>query len=233
MFIHPFQIVLKVVPVIGEALAEYIRMNQDGLKDAVVLMMDGGRVKVDISGYQNDMTTFHNRDDVLALLIHLGYLGYDSDLKEVFIPKYNARFALPIDNNKNHFISPQKDFNYNIELAIWDEHKIYHNSYLKYNKHYHIILDNNEKAYIETSKKVKVYKFLDGTEHILYNDKFYDLKTIKEYKIQITKPVALSVKTQEEINKSKAHKPTNSPWSKGLPKLPNEKSWTYSYYYGG
>lgn len=66
-------------------------------------------------------------------------------LKEVFIPKYNARFALPIDNTKNSFISPPKDFNYNIELAIWDEHKVYHNSYLKYNKQYHILLDNNEK----------------------------------------------------------------------------------------
>ncbi|MBR1743275.1 MAG: AAA family ATPase [Lachnospiraceae bacterium] len=69
-----------------EALAEYIRMNLDGLKDAVVLMMDGARVKADISGYQNDMTTFHSKDDVLALLIHLGYLGYDDETQEVFIP---------------------------------------------------------------------------------------------------------------------------------------------------
>ena len=95
-------------------------------------------------------------------------------LKSAFIPKYNARFALPIDNTKNHFISPPKSFDYNTELAIWDEHKIYHNSYLKYDKKYHIILENDKKVYIPTSKKVKVYKFLDGTEHILYNDKFYE-----------------------------------------------------------
>ncbi len=69
-----------------EALAEYIRMNYDGLKDAVVLMMDGGSVKVNIGTYQNDMTTFNGRDDVLALLIHLGYLKYNSDTKEVSIP---------------------------------------------------------------------------------------------------------------------------------------------------
>lgn len=69
-----------------EALAEYIRMDYDGLKDAVALLMDGGRVQVDIATYQNDMTTFHSRDDVLAMLIHLGYLGYDLDHKEVFIP---------------------------------------------------------------------------------------------------------------------------------------------------
>lgn len=69
-----------------EALAEYIRMDYDGLKDAVALLMDGGRLKIDTSAYQNDMTTFHSRDDILSLLIHLGYLGYDDETGEVFIP---------------------------------------------------------------------------------------------------------------------------------------------------
>ena len=69
-----------------EALAEYINMNMDGLKDAVALMMDGGRLKVNVSTYQNDMTNFKSRDDVLALLINLGYLGYDIESKETFIP---------------------------------------------------------------------------------------------------------------------------------------------------
>ena len=32
------------------------------------------------------MTTFSTADDVLTLLIHLGYLGYDFSKKEVFIP---------------------------------------------------------------------------------------------------------------------------------------------------
>jgi len=68
------------------ALADYICMDFDGLKDVVALLMDGGRVKINISTYQNDMTTFSSRDDVLTLLIHLGYLGYDEDTGEVFIP---------------------------------------------------------------------------------------------------------------------------------------------------
>ena len=69
-----------------EALAEYIRMNYDGLKDSVALMMDGGSVKVDIGTYQNDMNTFNSKDDVLALLINLGYLKYDCATQEVTIP---------------------------------------------------------------------------------------------------------------------------------------------------
>ncbi len=69
-----------------EALAEYIRMNYDGLKESVALLMDGGKFAIDTSTYQNDMTTFTCRDDVLSLLVHLGYLGYDDETSEVFIP---------------------------------------------------------------------------------------------------------------------------------------------------
>jgi len=69
-----------------EALKQYIDWNFDGMKEDVAILMEGGRVPVDIAGYQNDMTTFHSKDDILTMLIHLGYLGYDSDTKELFIP---------------------------------------------------------------------------------------------------------------------------------------------------
>ncbi len=69
-----------------EALKQYIDMNYDGLKEDVAVLMDSGRVKIDITGYQNDMTTFHSKDDILTMLIHLGYLSYDRENKEVFIP---------------------------------------------------------------------------------------------------------------------------------------------------
>ncbi|MBQ8094916.1 MAG: AAA family ATPase [Clostridia bacterium] len=69
-----------------EALAEYIRKDYDGLRDAVALLMDGGKLRIDTSTYQNDMTTFHGKDDILSLLVHLGYLGYDDAASEVFIP---------------------------------------------------------------------------------------------------------------------------------------------------
>ncbi len=69
-----------------EALSEYINKDFDGLKEVVAMLMEGGREKISIGNYQNDMTTFNAKDDVLTLLIHLGYLGYDFENKEVFIP---------------------------------------------------------------------------------------------------------------------------------------------------
>lgn len=69
-----------------EALKIYIQMNYDGLKDKVIEMISGARVTINTGSFTNDMTTFHNADDVLTLLIHLGYLAYDFDTKQVFIP---------------------------------------------------------------------------------------------------------------------------------------------------
>ena len=69
-----------------EALKIYIDMNFAGLRDTIVKLMAGGRQKIDTRSFVNDMTTFHSADDVLTLLVHLGYLGYDFDTKEVFIP---------------------------------------------------------------------------------------------------------------------------------------------------
>ena len=48
--------------------------------------MAGGLRKIDIRTLNNDMTTFHSYEDILTLLIHLGYLGYDTEKKAVFIP---------------------------------------------------------------------------------------------------------------------------------------------------
>ncbi|MCD8121247.1 MAG: ATP-binding protein [Clostridiales bacterium] len=69
-----------------ESLKQYINMNFDGLRDAVILMLGGQRVRIDTGTFQNDITSFDNRDDVLTLLIHLGYLAYDQAGKEVYIP---------------------------------------------------------------------------------------------------------------------------------------------------
>ena len=153
-------------------------------------------------------------------------------LNDVFIPKYNARFALPIDNNKNHFICLDKDFDYNKELAVFSEHKVYNNSYLKYNKTYHIILENSVKTYLPTSNSVKVYTFLDGTEHVLFNNKWYDLKPVKDLNNKI-KEEEKSIKKDsvKQVKKSNTNK-NNSPWRKGLPPMPSYKTTQWGYLNG-
>ena len=74
-----------------EALQVYIDMNFDGLKDDVLSMMVGERVFVNTGSFTNDMVTFHSKDDVFTLLIHLGYLAYDFKDKSVYIPNNEVK----------------------------------------------------------------------------------------------------------------------------------------------
>ena len=69
-----------------EALQVYIDMNFDDLKDNIVQLLSGESVDVNTSKFQNDMTTFKSKDDVLTLLIHLGYLGYNNSDHTCYIP---------------------------------------------------------------------------------------------------------------------------------------------------
>ena len=69
-----------------DAVAGYINMNFEGLKDDIIRMLAGGRCKVRTSGFQNDMSIINTKDDVFTVLIHLGYLSFDRTRNECYIP---------------------------------------------------------------------------------------------------------------------------------------------------
>ena len=77
-----------------ESIVPLINMDFDGLKNAMIEMLSGSVVEVDISSFQNDMVSFSNKDDVLTCLIHLGYLGYDQNCKMAFVPNEEIRQEL-------------------------------------------------------------------------------------------------------------------------------------------
>lgn len=76
-----------------ESLQDYISLNFDGLRDSIVQMLAGERCRVNTDTFGNDMTSFKSRDDVLTVLIHLGYLAYDWEKKEVYVPNEEVRSA--------------------------------------------------------------------------------------------------------------------------------------------
>lgn len=81
-----------------EALKVYIEMNFDGLKDTIIELLAGQKAVIDTTTFSNDMVTFETKDDVLTLLVHLGYLTYNFYTKEVSIPNYeiSEQFASTI-----------------------------------------------------------------------------------------------------------------------------------------
>jgi len=69
-----------------ESASDFIQMNYEGLKDDVIQMLAGGRCRVNTTKFQNDISEVKCKDDVLTVLIHLGYLAYDWDTDECYIP---------------------------------------------------------------------------------------------------------------------------------------------------
>ena len=74
-----------------EALLEYINLDSNGLQADIIQMLGGNEMPVDTATFQNDMTSVQSRDDVLSLLIHLGYLAYDSSSCKTRIPNEEIR----------------------------------------------------------------------------------------------------------------------------------------------
>mgnify|MGYP001340484709 CR=1 FL=1 len=71
----------------------FITMNYAGLKDDVMKMLSGEKVRVNTNSFKNDFLTIASKDDALTALIHLGYLGYDADIKKAFVPNYEVATA--------------------------------------------------------------------------------------------------------------------------------------------
>ena len=77
-----------------ESIRDYISMDFDGLKDAVLGMLSGERAFVDVSLFKNNLANIESRNDVLTVLILLGYLSYDPDASEAFVPNLEVSMEL-------------------------------------------------------------------------------------------------------------------------------------------
>ena len=77
-----------------DTVTEYIKMNYEGLKDDIISLLAGGRCKVNPTKFQNDMSVIRSKDDVLTVLIHLGYLSYNWCKDECYIPNREVSFEM-------------------------------------------------------------------------------------------------------------------------------------------
>ena len=86
----------------AENLSTYINMDQEGLQADILKLMTGEPIKVNTRGFMNDFESFKSKDDVITLLIHLGYLSYDKKTQIVRIPNEEVRleFRDLLDNSK-------------------------------------------------------------------------------------------------------------------------------------
>ena len=103
------------------AIVPLINMDFDGLKTAIIEMLSGTEVEIDVTSFQNDTTNFANRDDVLTYLIHLGYLGYNENTETAFVPNEEVRQELAKATRQtkwNELIELQKESDMLLEATL-------------------------------------------------------------------------------------------------------------------
>lgn len=75
----------------AESLMTYINMDFDGMREVISRLIAGEEIEVNTDSFENDFVTFRSRDDVLTLLVHLGYLTFLEDESTVRIPNEEVR----------------------------------------------------------------------------------------------------------------------------------------------
>ncbi len=105
-----------------EALKVYIQMNMGGLKDAVVEMLAGKSVRINTGTFCNDMTSFATKDDILTLLVHLGYLSYDGISGTVSIPnkEVSQEYVNAISTMNWKEVTESVEASYKLLEALWN-----------------------------------------------------------------------------------------------------------------
>ena len=126
-----------------------------------------------------------------------------------YLPILNKTFASDIESNKNSFRKVPADYNYNQNLALFKEVKIHNNCYLIISNHYYIIKQHNTVF----PDKVLLYKFLDGSYHVLADSIWYEIEDIGP------RSAHKSLLSEERMNCAKMN--INSSWRQFNPNFTN------------
>ena len=105
-----------------ESQKKYLDFLRMWLKDAVVKMLAGEEIEINTGTFTNDMVTFATKDDVLTLLLHLGYLTYNVDTKKVRIPNKEVaqEYLNAISTMDWHEVTSSVEMSKKLLEALWE-----------------------------------------------------------------------------------------------------------------
>ena len=78
------------------AIETYLHIDADNVRSKIIEMMSGGTEVIEPASFRNDMKNIQTSDDVMTLLVHLGYLSYEPETQRVRIP--NTEVAIEFKN---------------------------------------------------------------------------------------------------------------------------------------
>lgn len=154
----------------AESLMGYISLDFDGLGRTMAELIGGVKVKVNTDGFANDLVTFRDKNDVLTLLIHLGYLAYDENTQKVYIPNEEIRleFAKTVRQVKrNDTIRRVRESDQLIEDTIHGREEAVARQIEKIHEEESVLHYNNEQALRSVIKRAY---FSYGDEYLLFEE---------------------------------------------------------------
>ena len=154
----------------AESLMGYISLDFDGLGRTMAELIGGVKVKVNTDGFANDLVTFRDKNDVLTLLIHLGYLAYDENTQKVYIPNEEIRleFAKTVRQVKrNDTIRRVRESDQLIEDTIHGREEAVARQIEKIHEEESALHYNNEQALRSVIKRAY---FSYGDEYLLFEE---------------------------------------------------------------
>ncbi len=188
-----------------DTVAHYIRMNFSGLKDDVIQMIGGGRVKVNTTKFQNDMSVIESKDDVLTALIHLGYLSYDRRTMECYIPNKEVAGEMVNaveDNNWTEVVKALEASEQLLQATLdGDEEAVAHGLDAAHDEHTSILSYNNENSLACVLSLAYYYAKNDYIFHreLATGKGFADLVLIPRRNV-ITPAIILELKYNEDAD---------------------------------
>jgi hypothetical protein len=146
-------------------------MNFEGLKDDIINMVAGGRCKVDTTGFQNDMSVVRSKSDVLTVLIHLGYLAYDWDADQCYIPNREVEDELVNaikDNRWEHVVNALELSDQLLQAVLdGDEERVAHGVDAAHDENTSILSYNNENS---LACVLSIAFFYAKNEYVFYRE---------------------------------------------------------------
>lgn len=87
-----------------ESLRKYIEYDFDGVKETLQSLIDGKPVKINILTFGNDLNHVNSRDELFTLMIHLGYVSYNSADHTISLPNLEVRMEIieAVRSSKKH-----------------------------------------------------------------------------------------------------------------------------------
>lgn len=77
-----------------ESLRQYIDRDFEGVKETLQSLIDGKPVKISTLSFGNDSNVLNSKDELFTLMVHLGYVSYNSSDHTISLPNLEVRMEI-------------------------------------------------------------------------------------------------------------------------------------------